>query len=67
MIIEVYEFVEELNETGEYSYTFESINGCDSIVNLNLIVNPTYNENLNIEICDNEVYDFAGEELSRNW
>ncbi|MDY0314736.1 MAG: T9SS type A sorting domain-containing protein, partial [Bacteroidales bacterium] len=62
---EVYEFAgEELNETGEYSYTFESINGCDSIVNLNLIVNPTYNENLNIEICDNEVYDFAGEELN---
>ena len=62
---EVYEFAgEELNETGEYSYTFESINGCDSIVNLNLIVNPTYNENLNIEICDNEVYYFAGEELN---
>ena len=62
---EVYEFAGvELNETGEYSYTFESINGCDSVVNLNLIVNPTYNENLNIEICDNEVYYFAGVELN---
>ncbi len=64
---EVYEFAGvELNETGEYSHTFESINGCDSIVNLNLLVYPTYTETLNVEICEGEYYEFAGQNLSES-
>ena len=34
----------------------QTINGCDSIVVLNLIVHPTYNDTIAAEICDNEVY-----------
>ncbi|MFZ1609421.1 MAG: gliding motility-associated C-terminal domain-containing protein, partial [Chitinophagales bacterium] len=33
-----------------------SINGCDSIITTDLIVNPIYDENISAEICDGEEY-----------
>ncbi len=38
---------------GQYAVTFSSINGCDSIVNLALIVNPTYQHTDTVTICSN--------------
>ena len=37
-----------------------TVNGCDSIVTLNLTVNPTYNEVLNEAICMGENFLFEG-------
>ncbi|MBI9069310.1 MAG: T9SS type A sorting domain-containing protein, partial [Salinivirgaceae bacterium] len=54
---------EELNQSGEYSHSFISITGCDSIVNLTLTVNPTYDISSEIEICLGDTYLFGGEEL----
>ena len=42
--------------TGIYTQYLESYWGCDSIVNLNLTVHPTYIFPLNEEICEGEVY-----------
>ena len=44
------------SEAGYHTQNLQSINGCDSIVVLNLIVHPTYNDTITAEICDNEVY-----------
>ena len=42
--------------TGIYTQYLESYWGCDSVVNLNLTVHPTYIFPLNEEICEGEVY-----------
>ena len=44
----------EFTETGNYSVTLTSIQGCDSIVNLDLLVNPVYETNLAETICPGE-------------
>ena len=48
------------NETGVYINTLQTIDGCDSIIRLNLIVNPAYNDTIFAYICDGEVYDQHG-------
>ena len=55
------------NTSGAYMYTTTSSSGCDSIANLNLIINQIYNVNNNISICYEEsisvgsnTYDQAG-------
>ncbi len=54
-----------LKIAGTYTHTFKSsINGCDSIVKLNLTVNPTHYTELNRVIRDTETYFFAGKELN---
>ena len=44
------------SEAGYHTQNLQTINGCDSIVVLNLIVHPTYNDTITAEICDDEVY-----------
>ena len=46
--------------TGFYTQSLQSIKGCDSIVNLSLIVNPLYNDTIIEEICSNETYSLNG-------
>jgi len=46
--------------TGTYPHTFTTVNGCDSVVTLNLTVNPTYNQTLTAEVCAGAVYAFGG-------
>ena len=46
---------EALTTSGHYTHTFETVQGCDSIVELDLTINPTYNFNQTVEICDNEL------------
>ncbi len=44
--------------------TLLSANGCDSIVTLNLTVNPVLRDTLNVEICFGASYSFAGNTYS---
>ena len=48
------------NETGIYVDTLQTIYGCDSIVRLNLIVAPVYNDTITAYICEGEIYDQNG-------
>ncbi|MEL7122358.1 MAG: gliding motility-associated C-terminal domain-containing protein, partial [Bacteroidota bacterium] len=41
-------------DAGMYSDTLQSISGCDSIVNLNLTVNPSFSMTLTETICEGE-------------
>ena len=45
---------EMFNETGNYSVILQSSQGCDSIIHLNLTVNPTYNIERNEIICQGQ-------------
>lgn len=53
-----------LNSTGSYQDTLSNTNGCDSIVTLNLMVNPPTFETLDIAICSNQTYNFNGNILN---
>jgi len=46
--------------TGNYQDMFQSQDGCDSIVNLALVINPLLSETLNVALCDGESYTVAG-------
>ncbi|MDX9798265.1 MAG: gliding motility-associated C-terminal domain-containing protein, partial [Bacteroidales bacterium] len=50
------------NETleGVYTHNFNSQYGCDSVIYLDLTVNPTYNDTIYAEICQGLVYDSNG-------
>ena len=47
------------NITGTYFDTLSTVDGCDSIIITDLIVNSTFSQNIPIEICQGENY-FAG-------
>ncbi|MBP1645512.1 MAG: hypothetical protein H6Q16_1087 [Bacteroidetes bacterium] len=53
-----YGFVED--STGIYARQFQSILGCDSIIYLNLNVNPYYNDTIYAEICLGKTYNMYG-------
>lgn len=44
-----------LTESGEYTETFQTVAGCDSIVHLSLQVNPVYEEIVEETVFDNEL------------
>lgn len=46
--------------TGFYTLQLQTLKGCDSIVNLNLIVHPTYNDTIFAHICEGEIYSSYG-------
>lgn len=49
-----------VNTTNIYTRTVPSVvTGCDSIVVVNLTVNPTYNNTVSATICSNETYTLA--------
>ncbi len=43
--------------TGTYTDTLQAVNGCDSIISLNLQVDPVYNIQLNASICEGATYE----------
>ena len=46
--------------SGQYQIIFNTVNSCDSLVNLNLTINPTYHHYDAITICNNELpYTYA--------
>lgn len=48
------------DSTNVYTHSFQSISGCDSIVNLNLKVNPSFNDTIYGEICQGDTYSLFG-------
>ena len=53
-----------LSTSGAYTDTLQTINGCDSIVTLNLTVNPVANTNLSTAICEGATYTENGFNVS---
>jgi gliding motility-associated-like protein len=49
-----------LTQAGQYEAVFQTINGCDSTVTLNLEVHPVQNDFYSIQICEGESYEFNG-------
>ncbi|MBQ5423591.1 MAG: T9SS type A sorting domain-containing protein, partial [Bacteroidales bacterium] len=47
--------------TFSFSNSYPLANGCDSVVELNLTVNPTYNTNVDLTICSSATYNFHGQ------
>ncbi|MBX2844720.1 MAG: hypothetical protein KTR13_00790, partial [Saprospiraceae bacterium] len=41
---------------GTYPVTLSSVSGCDSVIETRLTVQPTFNNTVQAEICDNETY-----------
>jgi hypothetical protein len=44
-----------LTQGGNFDIYFTTINGCDSLINLQLYVNPTYDVKDTLTVCDNEL------------
>ncbi len=63
---EVYNFYgANIDASGTYRDTLQTLNGCDSIITLLLTVNPVYEtDNLNEAICEGESYFFKGQWLT---
>ena len=55
---------EELTTEGSYTATFQSVDGCDSVVTVSLTVNPVFETTETAAICQGETYPFAGEDLT---
>ena len=55
-----------LSESGIYTDTLQSVKGCDSIVTLNLTVNPVYHISISQEICQGDSFDFHGVMLTQS-
>jgi gliding motility-associated-like protein len=53
-----------LTTAGTYTETFQTISGCDSTVNLTLVVNPTFSSSTNLDICQGTTTQFYGQTLS---
>ena len=53
-----------LTSSGTYLDTLINSLGCDSILQLNLTVNPAYNQNQSVVICTGTTYSFGGQSLS---
>ena len=47
-------------EKGIYVDTLKTINGCDSIIETNIVLNPTFIHKRNETICNSEIYSFNG-------
>lgn len=48
-----------VSTAGTYFEQRSTVAGCDSIIVVNLTVNPTYNNTVNTSICSNETYTLA--------
>jgi len=53
-----------LTTTGDYEETFQTVEGCDSVVTLTLTVNPTYDETDAATICEGDSYTFGSQTLT---
>ena len=54
-----------VSEAGTYTQNLQTVNGCDSIVTLNLTVNPVADTNLTAAICEGDIYYENGFMASR--
>jgi gliding motility-associated-like protein len=62
---EIYLFAgNQYNQTGNYSVIDQAVNGCDSISNLNLIVNSTTTGSVTTSICEGSSYTWPANGLT---
>ncbi len=54
-----------LTQSGIYYDSLKTVKGCDSIYKLTLHVHPTFSYETNATICEGEVYEFFGRELTK--
>ncbi|MBK7010715.1 MAG: T9SS type A sorting domain-containing protein [Saprospiraceae bacterium] len=52
-------------ESGQYNVMLTSANGCDSLVNLDLTVNPTYQSNVEQAICEGNSFTIGNQSFSQ--
>ncbi|MEZ4983149.1 MAG: PKD domain-containing protein [Saprospiraceae bacterium] len=57
---------QDLNMNGTYSDTLEGVNGCDSLVILELMVLPELSTTIEAEICEGETYLFNNQMLNES-
>ena len=50
---------EELNEEGQYSQALMNVDGCDSIINLDLTILEVFEFEFDQEICEGEIYEIG--------
>jgi gliding motility-associated-like protein len=55
---------QELTTPGTYNLTLSTVAGCDSIINLNLSVSPTYSFTRDTTLCEGESFTYQGQTLS---
>jgi len=49
-----------LTDAGIYNATLSNTNGCDSLVQLNLSVEPTQQTSFSASFCEGDIYEFCG-------
>ena len=54
---------QNLTSAGTYQANLLSVNGCDSIVNLNLTINPTVSATIDTAICQGTSFSIGGQNL----
>jgi gliding motility-associated-like protein len=55
---------QQLNQPGNYFLNLQTIAGCDSIIDLTLIVNPSYSFTRDTTLCEGETFTYYGQTLS---
>jgi gliding motility-associated-like protein len=55
---------QQLTTPGFYTLALQTISGCDSIINLNLSVNPAYSIVRDTSFCENETFTFQGQTIT---
>ena len=55
----------KIHQPGVYYDSLIATTGCDSVYKLILKTNPTFFEEINATICDNEYYNFGGKHLNK--
>jgi gliding motility-associated-like protein len=56
-------FNQSLTNSGSYQQILQTVNGCDSIINLQLQVNQNFVTQLSSSICQGETYNFYGQNI----
>jgi len=57
---------QEVSVQGIYTAVLQSVNGCDSIITLELSVLPTAQSSFAVSVCDGETYAFNGQVLTQS-
>ena len=57
---------DDLNLTGEYTLELTNVNGCDSLVTLDLEILEVYELNNDQEVCDGDSYEIGSSSYSSN-
>ena len=55
-----------LTTAGTYTHTLPSSYGCDSVINLTLTVNPVYNFEYDLDICEGEILYFNNDTITES-